>query len=619
MKKEERLRLHRQLQQIARVGAWQYEPTVGQLVATEGFYGLLGLPPRTPLGLRALLRMCAPAYRARVLHALRSVSREHRSFRMELQFYPAHSAQLIDAELVGQTEITTLGITRIVGTLQEVTRAKRQERSVLRTQHTLRVLFENVQTALLIVDPKNWQICDCNRKALQLLGAQRREQLLGKPEVQFRYQPLTDDQRQAYQRTADTGGTYTTEVEYLTLRGEVRWIHVVMSAVRVQRTRRLLLSLHDFTERRHAEAQLRDREWILREAERLARLGGWQYDPRTLRMTWSDEVYRIHGLPVGAELPADTTSFFTGEAGTTLRDAFDRLRDYDEEYELDLPFVDAQGQARWVRTVGKANGSSGAKRRLYGIVQDITASKTYEQQLERINESKDRILAAVVHDLRNPVDNIKGLTELLRTETPPSNPASEYFRLIEVAYQKVRHLINELLELSDMESNRYRLHQQPTRLAPWLAGIVANFAHQAAAKNIRLYQTNQDEDTTVWLDQLRFARVVENLLSNSLKFTPSGGQITVRTSVRASRQKPGTSVACLEICDTGIGVPQALQPIIFDKFSKARRLGLAGEQSTGLGMSIVKRMVELHGGHIWFESKEGEGTTFFITLLTNTH
>ncbi len=619
MEKEERQRLHRQLQQIARVGAWQYEPAAGRLVATEGFYQLVGLPPDTRLCLRALLRMCVPAYRTRVLHALRSISRGDRSFRMDLQFYPVDNPRLLDAELVGQMETTALGATRLVGTLQEVTQAKQQERSVLRARQTLRVLFENVQTALLIVDPETWRIDDCNREALRLLGAQRREQLVGKLEVQFRYQPLSDAQWQAYRRTADEGGTYTVETEYLTLGGEVRWIHVAMSAIRVERTRRLLLSLHDFTERRRAEEELRNRDWMLREAERLGRLGGWQYDLLAQQVTWSDEVYRIHGLPIGAALPPDPIRFFTGAAETTLRAAFDRLRDHNEEYELDLPLVDAHGQARWVRVVGKVNGLKGAERRLYGIIQDITTSKTYEQQLERINESKDRILAAVVHDLRNPIDNIKGLTELLRFETPPSGSASEYFRLIEVAYKKVRHLINELLELSDMESDRYRLNGQSIPLADWLAGIVAGFGRQAEAKGLRLHQVNEDGAATVWLDQLRFARVVENLLSNSLKFTPPGGQITVRTSVRDSQQRPGVQLACLEICDTGIGVPQALQPIIFDKFSKARRLGLEGEQSTGLGMSIVKRIVELHGGRIWLESTEGEGTTFFITLPVSTH
>ncbi len=112
----------------------------------------------------------------------------------------------------------------------------------------------------------------------------------------------------------------------------------------------------------------------------------------------------------------------------------------------------------------------------------------------------------------------------------------------------------------------------------------------------------------IFCNWLTLSSVINNLLSNSLKFTPYDGKIEV------SITEPNEKEILIKVKDDGIGIPSDLQPFLFDKFTKARRKGIHGEPTTGLGMSIIKTIVEWHNGRIWFESSEGIGTTFYIEI-----
>ena len=111
----------------------------------------------------------------------------------------------------------------------------------------------------------------------------------------------------------------------------------------------------------------------------------------------------------------------------------------------------------------------------------------------------------------------------------------------------------------------------------------------------------------IMIDETKFMQAINNLISNSIKFTPDGGTIAVRLSVEENKLR-------IEVADTGIGIPEKFHEKLFDKFNLAGRTGLKGENSVGLGMSIIKTIVEWHEGKIWFKSKENEGTSFFIEL-----
>lgn len=241
------------------------------------------------------------------------------------------------------------------------------------------------------------------------------------------------------------------------------------------------------------------------------------------------------------------------------------------------------------------------------ILSDISKKR---KALEKLNLSKDRIMATVVHDLRSPISGIQGLVNILKKELEEhlSDDQEVMFDLIDDSCNKTYSLIQELLDMAILESNEYHLETERTHLGQYLMSTLARFKTQAEEKGVTLVIEEKDDVLTASIDQEKFARVMDNLISNALKFTGSSGVVKVEASQEDDEQ------ILVKVIDSGIGIPKEMQSFIFDKFSKARRLGLEGERTTGLGMSIVKQIVELHNGQIWVESKEGKGTSFYISL-----
>lgn len=276
------------------------------------------------------------------------------------------------------------------------------------------------------------------------------------------------------------------------------------------------------------------------------------------------------------------------------------LKKYGTEFPIEITFNPINTRkGKWVAAA------------IRDITKKVEARKEIEAKntrLEQLNLSKDRIMSTVVHDLRNPITSIQGLTGILLKDLPDLSDDQELMlKLIIEACEKGQALIEELLEIAILESDEYHLETKETHLHQYLASILTHFKQRAEEKGVKLKLDISNEEIVANINHEKFARVIENLVTNALKFTDQPGMVKV-----ASYQNPEEIV--IEVKDDGIGIPDNLQEYIFDKFSKARRLGLKGEKTTGIGMSIVKQIVDLHEGKIWLESEEGSGTTFYISL-----
>jgi signal transduction histidine kinase len=170
------------------------------------------------------------------------------------------------------------------------------------------------------------------------------------------------------------------------------------------------------------------------------------------------------------------------------------------------------------------------------------------------------------------------------------------------------NLINDLLDITALDRIDYQLETQTTELNEFLDGIVKTNQAIANGKDIKIVFTKTNaESLYASVNIPKFSRVINNLITNAIKFSNRGSTIDIATGFKANK-------AFIQVKDYGIGIPQDMQSIIFDRFTKAGRKGTEGEKSMGLGMSIVKRIVDLHHGTITLESKEGEGTLINIEL-----
>lgn len=238
------------------------------------------------------------------------------------------------------------------------------------------------------------------------------------------------------------------------------------------------------------------------------------------------------------------------------------------------------------------------------ITRNITELKRMNLKLQQLNDTKDNILGIVAHDLRNPITAILGLTDLLSNSPNESN---HYINLINRSCNNALSIIVDLLDITELGNDNYTLSTNTIELNTLINDILVIENHNAINKNITInFNTNRD-DIFVRVNNDKFSRVISNLISNAVKFSHSNSSILITTQYI-------TESVLIKVADNGIGIPKQMQEAIFDKFTKAGRKGTAGEKSFGLGMSIVKQIVELHGGKIWLDSEENKGTTVYIEL-----
>ncbi len=244
-----------------------------------------------------------------------------------------------------------------------------------------------------------------------------------------------------------------------------------------------------------------------------------------------------------------------------------------------------------------------------GSADDITGSKEYNNTLKKFSDKKNSILNILSHDLAGPLAMIQSLTKVLN-EDLQSHTNQEVHRLVELIERSSRQgtqMLQEFLKQEFLESANTELIKRRVDLVGALKELLADYL-QTPLKLGKTFSLEAGTDPIyVDLDDNKFMQVINNLISNALKFTPDGGKIAVRVE-----DKEGAVM--IQVADTGVGIPAKYHASLFDKFTKARRPGIKGEPSVGLGMSIIKTIVEWHHGQIWFESQENKGTTFFIQI-----
>lgn len=235
-------------------------------------------------------------------------------------------------------------------------------------------------------------------------------------------------------------------------------------------------------------------------------------------------------------------------------------------------------------------------------LQDIQSQK---QEIQKISRAKSDILGVVAHDLRSPFANIEMITKLIQRKKLSASQEEQYLDLILTSCQKSKAIINDLLEMARIEQDdSYPLYKSDINV--YLKEVYAEWQqHLNGTKQLVFHQS--EKPLYVNLNKEKFARVLDNLLSNANKFTPENGVIELKVA-------PSGNEVIISVADSGIGISQKLIPFLFAPFSKAGRKGLKGEASVGLGLSITRKLVEQHKGTIEVSSEEHRGTTFSIKL-----
>ena len=242
-----------------------------------------------------------------------------------------------------------------------------------------------------------------------------------------------------------------------------------------------------------------------------------------------------------------------------------------------------------------------------GIVEDITLREQYLAYLVEFTRKKNTALEIVAHDLRGPLAIVQSIADSLEKDHQQHvyDEISNYTRFIKQACESCVNLISDILSEEHLKSHAVNVNLERLDMVDKIRKVVDTYASSNSIS--QTFEIQSPSKAFAMADIVKMDQIMNNLIANSIKFTRPDGKITVTI-----HDEP-TQVLII-YADNGVGIPAADQPYLFDRFTKAAREGLSGEKSVGIGLSIVKNLVESQGGRIWFESKENEGTTFFISL-----
>lgn len=344
------------------------------------------------------------------------------------------------------------------------------------------------------------------------------------------------------------------------------------------------------------------REEDLHKAQAVAKLGSWRLDLASSRLHWSDETYRIFGLPPTEEITypvflravhVDDRAFVDSKWHAALQG---------EAYDIEHRIVVA-GDIKWVREqAAMLFDEQGELQGGIGTVQDVTEHK----QLELM---KSGFVSTVSHELRTPLTAISGSLGLIMGGVLGEPPAAMK-QMLTIAHQntqRLTYLVNDLLDMEKLMAGKMYFDMQVQPLLPLIGSSLE--ANQSYGKQyqVSFVLTECADNIQVQVDSVRLQQVLANFLSNAAKFSPTGGQVEI------SVQTSGGMVR-VEVSDQGSGIPAEFHKRIFQKFSQADTTDTRQKGGTGLGLAISKELIERMGGHIGFVSNAGLGSTFFFEL-----
>jgi PAS domain S-box-containing protein len=363
--------------------------------------------------------------------------------------------------------------------------------------------------------------------------------------------------------------------------------------------------------RRRAENEARRNNELFRLVHQIGKIGHWEWNSLTNENKWSPELQALYGLEPG-------TFEGTYEAWARLVHPDDLPRaeeDVRRALETGKCFTEFRvvwpdGSVHWLEARANVFKDGYDKPvRIMGVNMDITERKRHEEALREADRRKDEFLAMLAHELRNPLAPIRNALHIVQMRGQERRQAvRQAWEMIERQVENLVRLVDDLLDVSRISRGKINLQKEPVDVATLVARAVEGSRPLIEARKHDLKVALPDEPMRVEADPTRMAQVLWNLLNNAAKYTPEGGRIWL------TAEKVGGE-AVIRVQDTGMGIPQEMLPKLFDLFIQAERTLDRAEGGLGIGLTLVRRLTEMHNGVVQaFSAGPGEGSEFVVRL-----
>ncbi|BAZ20065.1 multi-sensor hybrid histidine kinase [Kalymmatonema gypsitolerans NIES-4073] len=382
--------------------------------------------------------------------------------------------------------------------------------------------------------------------------------------------------------------------------------------------------ISNISERKLSEAALKDSEERFRKLAEKVRVIPWEADATTGNFTYvGPQTVEILGYPLSDWYTDHFWEFHIHpeDREWTIKHCIECSLSL-ENYEFEYRMLDRDGRVVWLYDIVNVVRGEDGPQLLRGFMIDISDRKQAEQEREQLlareqasresaeaaNRMKDEFLATLSHELRTPLNAMLGWTQLLRSRKFDEETTARALETIDRNTKTLTTLIDDVLDVSRIITGKLRLDVRPVKLASLIKVAIDTVIPGAEAKEICIEYFSDPSVGVILGDANRLQQIVWNLLSNAVKFTPKGGTVDVRLESMNSRVE-------FHVRDTGVGIAAEFLPYVFERFRQADSSSTRSHGGLGLGLAIVRHLVELHGGTVRAESPGiGQGATFIVNL-----
>lgn len=512
----------------------------------------------------------------------------------------------------------------IYATARDITERKNLEFELESQKRFLNSVIDAIPDVIFFKDT-NSKYIGCNKAFAEKIAESNKEEAIGKTDFEYFKDPTVAKRNIVQDKVImDSKKSETNYVIRKTPDG-IRDFETVKTPLTDENGNviGIIGIARDITLRKNNERKLEETKVRLLKAQELAHIGDWEYDVLKKRFYWADEIYRIYGLEPKAFIPSRTTSYKYIHP--------DDL-DYFKKAELDLisgtlenfecRYIGNKNKMGWIAVnVRKIFNEEGKLIFLRGTVQDITQRKVLEEEINKAryvadlaSNAKSQFISNMSHEIRNPMNGIIGFLELL-SETRLTRQQKDYLKEAKIASETLLILVNDVLDFSKIEADKVKLENINFNLETLVQETMIANTPRANKKNLKINTyLSADVPLNINGDPIRLKQILNNLISNAVKFTEEG-EITVDIQLKNNTEN---SVELLfKVADTGIGISEEAIGKIFDSFTQGDDSTTRIYGGTGLGLSISKKLVELMGGTIWVESEHNKGSNFYFTVIFN--
>jgi len=536
-------------------------------------------------------------------------------------------------EIIASNLLAEPGVNAIVMNYRDITGRKQAEETLRESDEKFLSAFEYAAIGMALVSPDGHWL-KVNQALCNILGYSI-EELMSRTFQDITHpDDIETDVNYIRQMLAGKIQTYQMEKRYFHKLGHLVWVLLSVSLVRDDTGEPLyfIAQIQDITERKHAEQELRDSEERFRQLADNIEQVFWITEPESKKeiyispageKIWGRSIKRLLQNPqefIESVLPEDRPIVLA-----TLE-----KQSRGEKTEMEYRIQRSDGSVRWIWDRGfPVFGDTGKIVRVAGIAADVTERKRAEEvvrqyaselerrveertaELSRANRAKDEFLAIMSHELRTPLSSILGLSETLLDGMRGSlnEQQGQAVKMIASSGKHLLGLINDILDVSKIEAGKLDIHPETIAVEEICRASLTFVKELAVHKSIAVDFHFVPGVSTILADSRRLKQILVNLLSNAVKFTPENGKVSleVRTDVEQNQ-------ILFSVTDTGIGIAPEDLPRLFKPFVQVDSSFSRLHEGSGLGLVLVHRLAEMHGGNVYVESEVGKGSRFTVVL-----